>query len=224
MQKHFSQELEILKTNIDQMANLVGSQLDMAFTALQTSNLDICKTVKNRDKEVDAYEVLIQAQCENLFALFQPVAVDLRFIMTAMMISYQLERCGDIAVNITNRVRKTVDYKSLIEDSKIMEMAARAQKMAQEAIETFLHNNVDLAKKVLEQDEIVDGYNKQIFKLLVEKMQLHPEWVEPGAHLIVLSRQIERLADHATNIAEDVVFMVDAQIIAHMKELQNNPS
>lgn len=224
MQKHFSQKLEILKANINQMANLVANQLDMAFTALQTTDLDICKAVKNRDKEVDAYEVLIQVQCENLFALFQPVAVDLRFIMTAIMISYQLERCGDIAVNITNRVKKTVNFKSLIEDSKIIEMGAQAQKMAKEAIESFLHNNVELAKKVLDQDEIVDNHNKKIFQLLVDKMQSHPEWIEPGAHLLVLSRQIERLADHATNIAEDVVFMVDAQIIAHMKKLQSNKS
>jgi phosphate transport system protein len=223
MQKHFSQELETLKNNIHQMADLVGHQLDLAMTALKTGDLEICRSVKDRDREVDAYEVLIQAQCENLFALFQPVAVDLRFIMTAMMISYQLERCGDIAVNITNRVKKTVDYKSLIEECQIMEMSAQAQTMAQEAIASFLHNNVERAKKVLEMDEVVDRYNKQIFQFLVERMQSQPESVEPGAHLIVLSRQIERLADHATNIAEDVVFLVDAQIIAHMKKLQPKP-
>ena len=190
---------------------------------MRTSDIDLCKAVKSRDKEVDAHEVLIQAQCENLFALFQPVAVDLRFIMTAMMISYQLERCGDIAVNITNRVKKTIDFKSLIEDSKIMEMAARAQEMAQEAIESFLHNNVELAEKSPRRTKSSMAITSRSFNYWSKRCRWRAIGELP-APTSSSCRQIERLADTATNIAEDVVFMVDAQIIAHKNKLSNNQS
>jgi phosphate transport system protein len=214
-QKHFSEELEKLKKNIVQMTDLVISQITMATAALEKNDLELCRIVKSRDKEIDAYENLIQAQCENLFALFQPVAVDLRYIMSAMMVNSQLERCGDIAVNIVQRVQKTADQRNLIMESHILDMLREAQAMTQQAIASFLNSDTALARKVIENDSVVDNYNKQIFLDLVERMKADPGVVEAGAHLIVLSRQIERMADHATNIAEDVVFLIEAQIIAH---------
>lgn len=214
-QKHFSEELDKLKKNIVQMTELVLSQITLATEALEKSDLDLCRIVKSRDKEIDAYENLIQAQCENLFALFQPVASDLRYIMSAMMVNSQLERCGDIAVNIVQRVQKTADQRDLVMESRILDMLREAQSMTQQAITAFLTNDAELARKVIAHDYVVDDYNKQIFKDLVERMKADPNIVEAGAHLIVLSRQIERMADHSTNIAEDVVFLIEAQIIAH---------
>jgi phosphate transport system protein len=214
-QKHFSEELEKLKKNIVQMTDLVISQISMATAALEKNDLELCHIVKSRDKEIDAYENLIQAQCENLFALFQPVAADLRYIMSAMMVNSQLERCGDIAVNIVKRVQKTADQRDLIMDSHILDMLREAQTMTQQAIASFLNSDTVLARKVIENDSVVDNYNKQIFLDLVERMKADSGVVEAGAHFIVLSRQIERMADHATNIAEDVVFLIEAQIIAH---------
>ncbi|MBN1996092.1 phosphate signaling complex protein PhoU [candidate division KSB1 bacterium] len=217
MQANFEKELEKLKRIINQMADLVDIQVEYAIKALIESDIALCKVVKGRDKEIDAYDNLVQAQCESLFALFQPVAIDLRYIMAAMMVNNQLERCGDIAVNIVQRVKRTIDYKNLIEESKILEMAEGSRKMAMDAIEAFLNSDVDLAKKVIFADDAVDEYNKQIFKYLIAKMQETPEYIEPGAHLIVLSRHLERLADHATNIAEDVMFLVEATIVSHNK-------
>jgi phosphate transport system protein len=217
MLKHFTQEMDDLKSTLHQMVAMVDDQVTLAIEALETGNLELCRAVKEKDKKTDAYENLVQAQCENLFALFQPVAIDLRSIMTALMISNQVERCGDIAVNIAARARKTIDYHDLVLDSQVVVMAKKAQEMLKSAITAFREQDEGLARNILVQDEAVDDMNKSIFKWLVEKMQQRPEVIEPCAHLIVLTRHLERLADHATNIAEEVIFWVEAHIVAHQK-------
>ncbi len=219
-QKHFNEELEHLKKSLMQMTELVLSQITMAAEALEKNDLELCRVVKSRDKQIDAYENLIQAQCENLFALFQPVAGDLRYIMSVMLVNSQLERCGDIAVNIVQRVQKTADQRDLIMECGILEMLREARTMTEQAVSAFFNNNTELARQVIERDRTVDQYNKQIFNGLVERMKKDSALVEPGAHLIVLTRQLERMADHATNIAEDVIFLVEAQLVAHQKEGQ----
>lgn len=219
MQKHFEIELESLKTNILKMSSFVEEMVENAFLALETSNLELCKQIKARDREIDAYDNLIKTQCENILALFQPFAIDLRFILTALMVNNQLERCGDIAVNITQRVKPLMDYNELVVESKVMEMGAVAKKMFKEAIDSFIHRDAKLAEQIGEKDNIVDNYNKNIFRFLIDKMKSNNELIEPAAHLMILSRHIERLADHSTNIAEDVVFMVNAEIISHKHKL-----
>jgi phosphate transport system protein len=220
MQDNFNQQIENLKVNLIKMASLVDEQAERAFTALETGNIELCKGIKAKELEVNIYDNLIQTQCENILALFQPVAVDLRFIISVMMINNQLERCGDIAVNIAQRVKKTNEHHSLIAETQILEMGKQAREMLKNAIDSFINNNIELANKVIESDEIVDKFNKQIFKALVLKMQNEPQLIEPCAHLIVLTRHIERLADHATNIAENLVFYVNARIVAHKKKFE----
>jgi len=227
MQEHFMAEVESLKTNLIKMASLVDEQVERAINSLATGNIELCKGVKARDLEVDAYDNLIQAQCENILALFQPVAADLRFIISALMINNQLERCGDIAVNIAQRVKKiwksipqVNEFGSLIVETQINEMGKQARQMLKNAIDSFIYSDTQLADSVIKNDEIVDNLNKQAFQILVSKMQSNNNLIEPAAHLIVLTRHIERLADHATNIAEDLVFYVEAKIISHKKKLQ----
>ncbi len=220
MQDNFNQQIENLKINLIKMASLVDEQAERAFAALETGNVELCRGIKAKELEVNIYDNLIQTQCENILALFQPVAVDLRFIMSVMMINNQLERCGDIAVNIAQRVKKTNEHHSLIAEAQILEMGKQAREMLKNAIDSFINNNIDLANKVIDSDESVDKLNKQIFKALVLKMQNEPQLIEPCAHLIVLTRHIERLADHATNIAENLVFYVNARIIAHKKKFE----
>ena len=220
MQDNFNQQIENLKINLIKMASLVDEQAERAFAALETGNVELCRGIKAKELEVNIYDNLIQTQCENILALFQPVAVDLRFIMSVMMINNQLERCGDIAVNISQRVKKTNEHHSLIAEAQILEMGKQAREMLKNAIDSFINNNIDLANKVIDSDESVDKLNKQIFKALVLKMQNEPQLIEPCAHLIVLTRHIERLADHATNIAENLVFYVNARIIAHKKKFE----
>ncbi len=219
MQERFTQEIESLKTNLIKMASIVDEQAERAFKALETGDVELCRGVKAKDLEIDAYDNLIQTQCENILALFQPFAIDLRFIISALMINNQLERCGDIAVNIAQRVRKTGGNHPLILESEILDMGLQAKEMLKNAIDSFIHNNIELANHVIASDENVDKLNKQIFKFLIAKMQAEPELIETCAHLIVMTRQIERLADHATNIAENLVFYVEAKIVAHKKKL-----
>jgi len=219
MQDHFNEEIESLKTSLIKMATLVDEQVERVFTALETGDIQLCKGIKAKDREIDIYDNLIQTQCENILALFQPVAIDLRFILSALMTNNQLERCGDIAVNIAQRVKKTTDMQSLIKESQILDMGQQAKEMLKNAINALILNDLETAKKVLVSDEIVDNFNKQIFLFLVERMKIDNVLIEPCSHLIVLIRNIERLADHATNIAENLVFYLEAKIIKHQIKL-----
>jgi len=220
MQEHYNQEVDELKSNIAKMAALVDDQIDRATKAIKENNPDLLKGIKAKELEVDAYDNLIQTQCENILAIFQPVASDLRYIMAVIMINSNLERCGDIAVNISNKVKKIGSGNILLEESNVVEMSAYARSMVKDAIDSFINGDVELANKVLSLDETVDKLNKSVFKFAVAKMQADPSSIEACAHIIVLSRQIERLADHATNIAENLVFYIEAQIIAHKKKLE----
>jgi phosphate transport system protein len=219
MQQHFNEEIEDLKTSLIKMATLIDEQVERVFTALETGDYLLCKGVKAKDKEIDIYDNLIQTQCENILALFQPVAIDLRFILSALMTDNELERCGDIAVNIAQRVKKTRDMQPLIKEAQILEMGQQAKEMLKNAINAFILNDLEIAKKVLVNDEIVDNFNKQIFHFLVERMKTDNALIEPCSHLIVLIRNIERLADHATNIAENLVFYLEAKNIKHQRKL-----
>jgi phosphate transport system protein len=222
MKDHFMQEIDELKTNLTKMASLVDERVERAIKALETGDIELCKGMKSTDVEVDAFENSIKTQCENILALFQPVATDLRFIISSLMINSQLERCGDIAVNISQRVKKTVSQREFLTETQIVEMGKRAKEMLKDAIDAFLNLDIKLAEKVIDNDSSVDKMNKQIFNFVVEKMKSEPAAIETGAHLIVLTRQIERLADHATNIAEEAVFYKNAIIIAHKKKLEKH--
>jgi phosphate transport system protein len=219
MQRHFINELNSLKDHIIKMATMVDDQISTAFQSLETNNEELREVIRATEREIDAYDNLIQTLTENLLALFQPVATDLRFIKTAIMVTNQLERCGDIAVNISQRVKKTINYGNLIEESEILVMGKIANSMLKESMYAFIHGDSQLAKTIIKKDDFVDEMNKKIFDFLTDKMAESIEFIKPGAHLLILSRHIERLADHATNIAEDVIFMVDARLVAHAKRL-----
>ncbi len=221
MERHFEKEFEELKTTINKMASIVDEQVESSFKDMEDQGARLYKSVKQRDREVDAYDNLIMAQCENLLALYQPVASDLRFILTAIKIDSQLERCGDIAVNIVQRIKKTDNFRELIIQTDLPEMAKITRTMVKDAITAFINCDGELAKTIWVNDDIVDDLNKKIFNQLVEKIKSNPEVAEACAHLIVLARQIERLADHATNISEDVIFLVENEIVSHKKKLQD---
>ena len=220
MERHFVNEIEELKTAINKMASLVDEQVENSFKILADGNAEL-KKIKQKDREVDAYDNLIMAKCENLLALYQPVASDLRFILTAIKVDSQLERCGDIAVNIVQRVRKTDKFHDIIKETDLPEMANIARIMVKDAITSFINRDAELANTIWSKDNEVDILNKKIFNQLVEKTKANPELAESCAHLIVMSRHIERLADHATNISEDVIFLTDNEIVAHKKKLKD---
>jgi phosphate transport system protein len=215
MERHFEHELENLKENLIAMGNLVENQLDASYRSLFEGKVDLANAVIEGDLRVNEYDTNIDSQCQRLFALNQPVAIDLRLLMSALNMNRDLERIGDIAVNIAERVRPLVNYSAFLRSTRLPEMAQIAQIMVKDSLEAFITSNPSLATRVLESDDVVDGLDRNIFYRLVREMEDQHVPIEPAAHILILSRHIERLADHATNIAEDVIFLVDAKMVKH---------
>jgi phosphate transport system protein len=218
MERHFEKELERLKSNLIHMGSLVDAQLDAAVRALFAGDAAAANQVIRKDVEVDRYDTMIDRQCLSIFALSQPVAIDLRLLMSALKINDQLERIGDIAVNIAERTEALAPYGELLHATRLSEMAGIARTMVKESIDAFIHSDASLATRVLVGDDVVDTLDHGIFVSMLEKMQQSPSNVVPGSHIIILSRHVERMADHATNIAEDVIFLVEARMVKHHED------
>jgi phosphate transport system protein len=216
--RHFEIELDRLRTNLIKMGSLVDEQIDYAISALMTSNMELAKLVIDRDNKVDAFDTEIDRQCESIFARTQPVAMDLRLLMSALKINNELERIGDIAVNLAERIEPLFKWKELLFGIPLTEMSDHARLMVKRAIDSFVNNDPELARTICSMDNVVDELDRVIFHQLLEQMKSDPSIIEPAVHLMMVTRHLERLADHATNIAEDVVFLVDAKIIKHGAE------
>ncbi len=218
MRRHFEELLDQLRTNLIKMGSLVDEQIDFSIKALDEANVELARIVIERDDKVDEFDNMIDDQCERIFAMTQPVAVDLRLLMSALKMNNELERIGDIAKNIAERAYSLRDNSDLIHQTRILEMANAAHQMVKHAIDAFVNNDPSLAREVCINDDTVDMLDRKIFQSLVIEMKNNPAIIEPAAHVMILSRHLERLADHATNIAEDVIFLVDAKIIKHHAE------
>jgi phosphate transport system protein len=215
MNRHFEQELGDLREELNQMGALVDDQLTKAYHALFHADLDAALWVIEKDRDVDAFDNRIEAECLRLFALGQPVAVDLRLLIAALSINTQLERIGDIAVNVAERVEPLLRHTARLRETRVPEMAEVARIMVRNSLEAFMTGDAALADRVLASDDVVDGLDRLIFSSLVDDMCRHEDRVEPGAHMLILCRHLERLADHATNIAEGVIFLVNAKLVKH---------
>jgi len=221
MYHYLEEELEQLKTKIIKMGSLVEEQIELAIRSLFEGNLDLAKTVISRDDEVDKYDIKIDKHCQRIFALTQPVAFDLRLIMSALMINSDLERMGDIAVNISERAAPLLGYSELLKKVRVDEMSGKVKKIVRMGIDCFVNSDAELAKKIILMDVEVDNLDKQIFDLITLEMRNDNDMIIPCSHILTLIRNIERLSDHATNIAEDVIFLIDAKIIKHSKDPEN---
>jgi phosphate transport system protein len=215
MERHFEQDLAELRADIVRMGHLVDEQLAGACRALFTGDTALAEVVMERDTEVDRYDNLIDERCQKYFALTAPVAADLRFLMAALMIDAQLERMGDIAVNIAERVAPLVGQQDVLANTRVEEMTSAALTMARECLDSFIRGDAVLAQRVVEADALVDAIDRDIMERVIGLMQENSRFVVPGVHILMLARHIERLADHATNIAEDVIFLVEARIVRH---------
>jgi len=213
-------ELDQLRTMLIRMGSLVEEQIDCGVKSIIDGDESLSALVIERDKKVDEYDNAIDQQCMRIFALTQPVAVDLRLLMAALKINNELERIGDIAVNLAERVKALVPFRAFVKETRLREMATAAREMVKAAIDSFVNNDPGLAKKVLTSDDVIDSIDRQMFELMVGKMKGSKDLIEPAVHVVILSRHLERLADHATNIAEDVIFLVNARIIKHNADEQ----
>ena len=213
--RHFQEELEQLKARLLEMGGLAEEQVRLAVKALVDRDRDLVERVLHGDEPLNALHIEIDGRCFTLLALHQPMAVDLRAIVSAVKINTDLERVGDLAVNIAEAVRRYAVHPPVKKLIDIPRMATIAQLMLRDALDAFVRRDLDLAQHVLNEDDTLDALKTQIFRELLTYMLQDPGTVEPALDLILISRHLERIGDHATNIAEDVIFMVSARDVRH---------
>jgi phosphate transport system protein len=218
MQRLFDEHLEKLKTRVLKMCSLVDEQFQLAVKAVEEENLELAQQVIERDKKVDKYDLKIDKICQKIFALTQPVAMDLRMIMSSMTLNTDLERIGDISVNIVENLMLIKKKPEFYNRTKLPEMFNLTKEILKNAIDAYIGGNAELAKKVIKTDDLIDQLNDENHSALKEIMKENPANIEAAVALLVISRELERVADHATNIAEDVFFIVEAQLIKHNYE------
>jgi len=212
---HFQKELEELKESLLKMAAMVEEAIRDSVQSLVKRDSELAQKTFGLEDRINKMEILIDDMCLRLLALRQPMATDLRFITSAMKIVTDLERMGDQAVNIAERVLSLNQEPQLKPYIDIPKMAEMTQSMVKDVLDAFVNQDSRLARSVCERDDVVDGLNDQVFRELLTYMMSDPKTITRAVHLLIVSRCLERIADHATNIAEDVIFMVDARVIKH---------
>lgn len=215
MERHFDQQLGTLRKNLIQMASMIETAIANAVKSLIERDSDLARLVVQSDEQVDALELEIDKQCVDLLALRQPLAIDLRFITSSIKITNNLERMGDLAVNIAERVIPLSQEPQLKPLIDIPRMATITQTMVKDSIDAFVNRDTELARSVYQRDSTVDAMNDQIFRELLTYMMQDPANITRAVHLILISRHLERIADHSTNIAEEVVYIVKAKVVKH---------
>ncbi len=215
MERPFDEELKGLKEKILEMASYAEESITFAVRCLKERNEELVSEVMRREEAINHLEIEIDELCMRLLALRQPMAADLRFITSAMKISSDLERIGDQAVNIIERTIELLRHPQLKPLIDIPRMADLAQKMVRDAINAFINRDDRLALDVCERDDQVDQLNEQVFRELLTYMMQDAETITRAVDLILVGRHLERIADHATNIGEDVIYMVKGKTIKH---------
>ena len=215
MKRHFEQEVESLKTNLIKMASLAEEAVGSSLSALLKQDTGLAEKIIREDERINFLEIEIDNAIMDLLALQQPVAIDLRLILAAQKINNDLERIGDHAVNIAESVVvlvKTHPEKPLLE---LPAMAEIAKEMLRNAIDGFIHNDPSLGEKVLVQDDEIDELNRKMTRDVLQIMKDNADLIEGGLELIRVSRNLERVADLSTNIAEEVIFIARARLVKH---------
>ena len=221
MTLHLQRDLEAVKSQLLDMGGLVEKVSNQAITALQERDTELSAGVHELDLTIDQQEVKIEEECLKILALHQPVATDLRFVVCIMKVNNDLERMGDLAINIAERASYLSSHEPLGVPLDFHRMAELALEMVKESLSALLNLDTDLARKVLAKDDEVDEINRQMFEILEEIMLKDPTTIRRAIHLLSASRHLERIADLATNIAEDVVFLVEGEVIRHLPEDYN---
>ena len=218
MSKHLKNDLERLERRILSLGAKVEEAVRRSIAALQTRRTDLALEVMAGDPEIDQVEVEIEEECLKILALHQPVANDLRFTAACLKINNDLERIGDLAVNIAERSASLERDLPFSVPKGLQPMMERTAAMLRTALDAFVKGDVQLAMSVRQEDNVVDDANRQIIKQMVEHMKTASDQVDDALLILSASKNLERIADHATNIAEDVIYMIDGEIIRHRTE------
>jgi phosphate transport system protein len=215
MRTHFQRDLDQLQLHILDMASLVSLAVHQTIAALVQRQPSLAEEVIRGDEHIDREENFVEDECLKMLALHQPVAVDLRRIIAVLKINTDLERMADLCVNIAERVVSLGQVPALPFPDRLQRMTDLTTTMVRQSLEAFVQQDVHLARSILRMDDEVDDCNKEIIAELVARMKALPEFVTQSLSLFSAVRHLERIADHATNIAEDVVYLVEGEIIRH---------
>jgi len=215
MTKHFDRELEKLKKKILSLSALVEERVYLAIKAIESRDPDLAERIIRSDHEIDEIEVEVEEECLKILALYQPVAVDLRLIVTVIKINNDLERIGDEAVNIAERIQSIAKRSTYSFHFDYTEMAEIAAAMLKQSLDALVNLDIDTAFRVLTLDDEVDDIQSKAYSQIKKAMGEHPEEMTYLINLYLISRHLERIADHATNIAEEVIYLIEGEIIRH---------
>lgn len=221
MSMHLQRDLETLHRHIMAMCATVEEIVHKAVDDLGKPDVKLSRELVERDDEVDRWDVRIEEECLKILALHQPVANDLRRVTAVLKIGWDLERVADIGVNIAERAMGLAACPEIAIPEKLNHMSQLALEILRLSLESFMTLDSNLARKVCQQDDLVDELNREIIKDLLETMKREPRLIEPAMQLFSASRHVERVADHATNIAENVVYLVEGDIVRHGAEFWN---
>ena len=225
MSEHMRRAVEKLKRKLLDLCARVEENLRQAVQSVLEQDAALAQRIIDGDTQVDEMEVDVEEQCLQILALHQPVAIDLRFIVTALKINSDLERIGDLAVNIAERSVFLATQRPIEGLFDFETMSDRVQAMVRQSIDALVRLDCSLAHRVLLADDEVDTMNREMFVAAQSRLAKHPQEAEILIHLLSVSRHLERIADHATNIAEDVIYMVQGRIVRHQPEgAGNTPS
>ena len=212
---HFQEELDALKSRLLEMGGLAEERVRTAIDALVRRDPALVVQVLEGDGPINQLHIELDGRCVKLLALHQPMAVDLRVILSAVKINTDLERVGDLAINIAEAASRYLAHPPVKELVDIPRMAEIAHGMLRDALDSFVRRDLELAQRVLDEDDVLDQLKTTVFRELLGFMLQDAHTIEPSLDLILISRHLERIGDHATNIAEDVIFMVSAKDVRH---------
>jgi len=215
MPVHLAREIENLKREILTLGAMAEQAVHQATSAIEDRDELLAHRVIENDATLDEMEVQVEEDCLKTLALHQPVAVDLRFIVAALKINSDLERVGDLAVNVAERAAFLATQSSVDLVVNFQAMADRAQQMLRKSLDSLVNLSADRAREVLRSDDEIDAMNRRTYQIVQEAIRAHPNQTEPLIHMLSAARHLERIADHATNIAEDVIYMIEGVIVRH---------
>jgi len=223
MSKHLQRDIDSLNTELLNISSMVEEIIDKATQALAHRRYDLAYEVVKSDEYVDQHEVHVEEECLKILALHQPVAVDLRRIATVMKVNNDLERIADLAVSIAQRAQAMDEFPAFPTPQKLPGMVVLATEMVRGAMNAFVNMDTGAARRIIAMDKSVDQDNREIIAELQTLMQKRPEAVPAAVHCFSAVRHIERIADHATNIAEDVIYLAEGDIVRHRLAPQAAP-
>jgi phosphate transport system protein len=212
---HLLRDLEKLKKEILLLGSLVEQALDKSIVALFDRRPPLAEEVKRGDREVDQREIRVEEECLKILALHQPVANDLRFVVAIMKVNNDLERVGDLAGNLAERAMDLAAQEPISFPDEIVAMSQIVPRMLRESLDSLLRLDIELARKVLREDDQIDDYHRSLYQVTEDRMRAEPQHLRKLIQQLSVSRYFERIADAATNIAEDVVFLVEGEVVRH---------